>query len=511
MLNKYELAEDWYNRVLAQVGSETETLKLLIAEGLYDKQELFDSPQDRELQRIENANILFITKMLLRLDDEMHNLSLDNVINEEDTYNQAKNFNDTKVLPQWIDYSLYVHETNPSPLSGHMNLNSHRLKQIADPTDDKDAINKQWADTNIDLAVDDTTDTQFPLLFKKDGSVTATGDFRMGDKKIINLADPANNRDAVPFKWADQKTIDFLNGGNFDMTPYFKMDGSVTATGNFNLGNHNIISLADPINPNDIVTLNSFDQFSRNRTGQYGGFKADSESPYKGLRLREPDSSAKELTVPHIPDGNDQGGWAIPVLRDNYSNHSHGSRSTITLDVDDRISVQITDSNGVVNATNFFYDRGDTDFQIFIDPFSILSIDGRPQEFFTLPITGLIGKASLDDMPNYPDYIYAKIRIDKVINAVLSWVRLAFQDQNLTLTDLGILKTCDVKFNGSAHNSSSPYTPFDTGVTASVDNSSSHRDLELHIYTNRTDWSQASSSGSEVNAMFKANLIIYKK
>jgi hypothetical protein len=63
------------------------------------------------------------------------------------------------------------------------------LKNVGDPVSDHDAVNKQYVDNAIGSAGGGD--------FKADGSVPATGDFNMGLHKITNLAMPVEGTDAA--------------------------------------------------------------------------------------------------------------------------------------------------------------------------------------------------------------------------------------------------------------------------------------------------------------------------
>ena len=71
-----------------------------------------------------------------------------------------------------------------------LNLNGNKIKSLADPTENKDAVHKKYVDDKIKaIPAVDTLD-----LLKLDGSRALTGDLNMNDKNIIEL----ETRDDVP-------------------------------------------------------------------------------------------------------------------------------------------------------------------------------------------------------------------------------------------------------------------------------------------------------------------------
>jgi hypothetical protein len=83
----------------------------------------------------------------------------------------------------------------------------------------------------VDGVIPDTS-----VFFKKDGSVAATGDFDLGSNKITGLANGTASSDAAAFGQIPAAP---------DLTPYFKKDGSVAATGDFDLNSNKITGLAN--------------------------------------------------------------------------------------------------------------------------------------------------------------------------------------------------------------------------------------------------------------------------
>ena len=89
---------------------------------------------------------------------------------------------------------------------------------------------------------------------KKDGTVPMTGDFNVGNNKIVGLSTPTTNTDAATKKYVDDNT------GAPDLSDYLEKDGTVTMTGNLNVGNNKIINLSKPTQDNDAVNKDYADK-----------------------------------------------------------------------------------------------------------------------------------------------------------------------------------------------------------------------------------------------------------
>jgi hypothetical protein len=88
--------------------------------------------------------------------------------------------------------------------TSHINLNSNKITNLADPTVDKDAVNKEYVDDNF---------------LKLDGTNLPSANINLNSNKIINLADPTADKDAVNKEYVDDasnnkvsKTGDIMTG-----------------------------------------------------------------------------------------------------------------------------------------------------------------------------------------------------------------------------------------------------------------------------------------------------------
>ena len=138
--------------------------------------------------------------------------------------------------------TTFLERDGSYPMTGNLKMGNHKITGLRVPTVSSDATTKKYVDDHIANASPDLSD-----YLEKDGTVTMTGNLNMGNKKIINLATPTTNTDAATKKYVDDKP----SGGSGD----FKKDGSVAMTGNLNMGAKRIVSLTTPINSTDATNV----------------------------------------------------------------------------------------------------------------------------------------------------------------------------------------------------------------------------------------------------------------
>ena len=95
---------------------------------------------------------------------------------------------------------------------GNFDIDSKRLTEVAAPIHNNDAATKEYVDNNlpaIDLS---------PYL-KRDGTTSMTGHLNMNNHKISDLEDATNDNDAVPLKQLKEMTTDHRT--NYHLQPSF--------------------------------------------------------------------------------------------------------------------------------------------------------------------------------------------------------------------------------------------------------------------------------------------------
>ena len=126
-------------------------------------------------------------------------------------------------------------------------METKKIVDLATPTSNTDAATKKYVDDNT--AAPDLSD-----YLEKDGTVTMTGDLNVGNNKIVGLATPVSNTDAATKKYVDDNT------GSPDLSDYLEKDGTVAMTGNLNLNNNKIINLSKPTQDNEAATKDYVDK-----------------------------------------------------------------------------------------------------------------------------------------------------------------------------------------------------------------------------------------------------------
>ena len=149
--------------------------------------------------------------------------------------------------------NTFLERDGSYPMTGNLKMGNHKITGLRTPTFSTDATTKKYVDDHITNSSPDLSD-----YLEKDGTVTMTGNLNMGNKKIINLATPTSNTDAATKKYVDDKP-----SGDF------KKDGTITMTGSLKMGNNKITGLATPTANTDSATKKYVDDKSS------GDFKKD--------------------------------------------------------------------------------------------------------------------------------------------------------------------------------------------------------------------------------------------
>ena len=84
-----------------------------------------------------------------------------------------------------------------------LDMDNHKIKDMAQPTDDNDASTKAYVDTEI--AKIPSVGSDLSVYLKKDGSVAMTGNLDMNNKQIKDMAQPTDDNDATTKKYFDDK------------------------------------------------------------------------------------------------------------------------------------------------------------------------------------------------------------------------------------------------------------------------------------------------------------------
>ena len=183
---------------------------------------------------------------------------------------------------------------------GNYDMVGKKLTNVGNPTDDKDAVSKNYVDThggktssltidsNIDMKSqfsitklktptdnDDAANKKYvddskvdgSVFLKLDGSRPMTGNLNMNNKRILNIQNPTGGNEPIPLAYSD--------------IAYLKVDGSNSMTNNLNMNNKRIINLITT-NDTDAATKKYVDDKSTNPQDLSPFFKKDGSTPMTG-------------------------------------------------------------------------------------------------------------------------------------------------------------------------------------------------------------------------------------
>lgn len=140
-----------------------------------------------------------------------------------------------------------------------------KITNVATPTDANDAANKSYVDNAVSGAGGGD--------FMANGSIPATGDFNMANHKITNLSAPTDYQDVANKEYVDSKVNSAGNG------KFLPLAGG-TVTGSVSMSNNKITSLGNPTIGTDAANKAYVDN-AVSGTGS-GDFKADGSIPATG-------------------------------------------------------------------------------------------------------------------------------------------------------------------------------------------------------------------------------------
>jgi hypothetical protein len=135
--------------------------------------------------------------------------------------------------------STYVFQDGSTPFTANQSMGGFELIDLPAPTATTSAVRKSYVDSEI-AALQALSES---LYVKIDGSVPMTADLDLGNNQLINVANPIDLQDAATKSYVDTLEADLV-----------KLDGSRAMTGDLNLDSNSIINVLDPVNPQDAAT-----------------------------------------------------------------------------------------------------------------------------------------------------------------------------------------------------------------------------------------------------------------
>ena len=186
-----------------------------------------------------------------------------------------------------------------------LDMYNHKIKDMAQPTDDNDAVNKHYVDHNF---------------LNRLTPNALGGELDMRGHKIIVLGNPSNPNDASTKAYVDTEIAEIPSVGS-DLSVYLKKDGSVAMTGNLDMNNKQIKDMAQPTDDNDATTKKYFDD----KLEQSHLVSSHKTNEFKYLTDTDESSSEYNITVNGIAAFNqsphqNKKAYDITLIKDSGSN-----------------------------------------------------------------------------------------------------------------------------------------------------------------------------------------------
>ena len=186
-----------------------------------------------------------------------------------------------------------------------LDMDNHKIKDMAQPTDDNDAVNKHYVDHNF---------------LNRLTPNALGGELDMRGHKIIVLGNPSNPNDASTKAYVDTEIAKIPSVGS-DLSVYLKKDGSVAMTGNLDMNNKQIKDMAQPTDDNDATTKKYFDD----KLEQSHLVSSHKTNEFKYLTDTDESSSEYNITVYGIAAFNqsphqNKKAYDITLIKDSGSN-----------------------------------------------------------------------------------------------------------------------------------------------------------------------------------------------
>ena len=186
-----------------------------------------------------------------------------------------------------------------------LDMDNHKIKDMAQPTDDNDAVNKHYVDHNF---------------LNRLTPNALGGELDMRGHKIIVLGNPSNPNDASTKAYVDTEIAKIPSVGS-DLSVYLKKDGSVAMTGNLDMNKKQIKDMAQPTDDNDATTKKYFDD----KLEQSHLVSSHKTNEFKYLTDTDESSSEYNITVNGIAAFNqsphqNKRAYDITLIKDSGSN-----------------------------------------------------------------------------------------------------------------------------------------------------------------------------------------------
>ena len=231
------------------------------------------------------GNYHFLTKIpTVTADLDMKNYKILRLSNPTASPQAAnKRYVDTQVatcLTETKGDTLYLKLHPQDSLGASLSMGNNRITTLGNPTDQLDAANKRYVDSKLGQSgmTQHTVDNRYLSL--NEGGLK--GNLNMNKKRIFNLGNPTEDDDAISKKYFEDQTVGVylpmtggtisgqvaMSGAKITGLGYGTGEGDAAsiawvkgqssggffpkdANGNLEMGEKRVVSLADPVDPND--------------------------------------------------------------------------------------------------------------------------------------------------------------------------------------------------------------------------------------------------------------------
>ena len=156
---------------------------------------------------------------------------------------------------------VFIKENGHYRATAPLDIDNHKMENLPDPVDEKDAVNKKY--------IDDVVEN----LTLKQGLIRENGGFNLVDSyinmnfnNIRNVGYPKHTEDAVPRSFVDDmvKTIEEKVQKvkeKSEESPFFKENGNYQALSSINMGFNKLLNLHKPTEPHEVTTKEYVDVY----------------------------------------------------------------------------------------------------------------------------------------------------------------------------------------------------------------------------------------------------------
>ena len=242
-----------------------------------------------------------------------------------------------------------------------LDIDNHKMENLPDPVDDKDAVNKKY----IDGVVENLTLKQG--LIRENGGFNLVDSYiNMNFNNIRNIGLPKDESDAVPRRFVDEMIKEVEEKvkkvkEKSEERPFFKENGNYQALSSINMGFNRLLNLHKPTEPHEATTKEYVDVYFDETKENVENYKKETKKEVEEFidTTKQDIEQFKEVTRQQLN-----------INEDIIQNRVLQFKQLINIAAEYR---------GAINRNEFFY-------------FSFFNHSINSNESFTMPLDGRIIK-----------------------------------------------------------------------------------------------------------------------